>query len=405
MKFLLVGNGGFHNRGCEAISLMSAQVLAEIFPNCEIVFSSFFEKDRLPGNFNNNIRYISAVSQDMWKIGTRDWTKRKFFEYFFKEKAWEVAYSQIARECKTADAVLSIGGDNYSSDYKNALNYYMELSRIIKRSHRPFIVWAASIGPFNLGEGALQQIVDDLKNADLITARESATVSYLRTHGITANVRLTADPAFLLPATPVTEDILDLNSQYLGFNISPILEDYTEGALDGEHILAESAAFLNQVIRDTSLKVLLVPHAMRPNNWNNDYDLLNSLIQKTGAHEKIKILPNYLNAGQLKYFISRCRFFIGARTHSTIAALSSYVPTVSISYSLKSKGINNDIFGGHEFLISSKEINHKNLWDKFERMRSAEAQIKKTLSQKIPFMKELALANGLYLKEKLSANS
>jgi polysaccharide pyruvyl transferase WcaK-like protein len=51
------------------------------------------------------------------------------------------------------------------------------------------------------------------------------------------------------------------------------------------------------------------------------------------------------NCRELKHIISRCRFFIGARTHVTIAAYSSCVPTLVLGYSVKSRGIARDLFG------------------------------------------------------------
>ena len=39
---------------------------------------------------------------------------------------------------------------------------------------------------------------------------------------------------------------------------------------------------------------------------------------------------------------------MGARTHSTIAAYSSDVPTLVIGYSVKSRGIATDLFGSYE---------------------------------------------------------
>ena len=42
------------------------------------------------------------------------------------------------------------------------------------------------------------------------------------------------------------------------------------------------------------------------------------------------------NCMELKGFIGRCRFFVGARTHATIAAYSSCVPTLAAGYSVKS---------------------------------------------------------------------
>ena len=54
------------------------------------------------------------------------------------------------------------------------------------------------------------------------------------------------------------------------------------------------------------------------------------------------------DASTLKGVIARCRFFIGARTHATIAAYSSCVPTLVVGYSIKAKGIAKDLFGTYD---------------------------------------------------------
>ena len=51
---------------------------------------------------------------------------------------------------------------------------------------------------------------------------------------------------------------------------------------------------------------------------------------------------------QLKGYIASCRLFIGARTHATIAAYSSCVPTLVVGYSVKARGIAKDLFGTEE---------------------------------------------------------
>lgn len=50
---------------------------------------------------------------------------------------------------------------------------------------------------------------------------------------------------------------------------------------------------------------------------------------------RISIIDKEYNCEQLKYIISRCRFFVGARTHATIAAYSSEIPTLVLGYSIK----------------------------------------------------------------------
>ena len=54
---------------------------------------------------------------------------------------------------------------------------------------------------------------------------------------------------------------------------------------------------------------------------------------------------------ELKYVISRCSLFVGARTHATIAAYSSGVPTFVVGYSVKARGIARDLFGSEEHYV------------------------------------------------------
>ena len=59
----------------------------------------------------------------------------------------------------------------------------------------------------------------------------------------------------------------------------------------------------------------------------------------------------------LKGYISRCSFFVGARTHSTIAAYSTGVPTLVIGYSVKSRGIATDLFGTYDnYVLPVQEL-------------------------------------------------
>ena len=69
------------------------------------------------------------------------------------------------------------------------------------------------------------------------------------------------------------------------------------------------------------------------------------LDELTDLGNAVNIMPSEFNASQIKQVISQFHFFIGARTHATIAAFSSGVPTISIAYSVKAKGINKDLLG------------------------------------------------------------
>ena len=86
----------------------------------------------------------------------------------------------------------------------------------------------------------------------------------------------------------------------------------------------------------------LIPHAVQ--NGNDDRDPLKELYAAFQDSGRVCLIKDQ-SASQLKSIISLCSSFIGARTHAVIAAYSSGVPTLALGYSVKAKGLAEDIFG------------------------------------------------------------
>ena len=101
------------------------------------------------------------------------------------------------------------------------------------------------------------------------------------------------------------------------------------------------------------------------------------------------------NCTQLKAYISKCRFFIGARTHVTIAAYSTCVPTLVVGYSVKSKGIAKDIFGTYDrYVIPVQNLTEDNLINEFKWMVNNEKSIKNHLESFMPKYRQKSLEAG-----------
>jgi len=110
------------------------------------------------------------------------------------------------------------------------------------------------------------------------------------------------------------------------------------------------------------------------------------------------LLPNDLNAIQYKGFIARMRFFIGARTHATIAAYSNCVPTLVLGYSIKSKGIAKDIFGEEKLVLNIQEISDSTkLVAKFDEMVREENELIAILNKRIPEIRAMSRKAADYL--------
>ena len=91
------------------------------------------------------------------------------------------------------------------------------------------------------------------------------------------------------------------------------------------------------------------------------------------------------SATDLKGYISRCRFMIAARTHASIAGYSTSVPTLVLGYSVKSRGIAQDIFGTYNNYVLPIEDIHdiRSILRSFLWMVQREQEIKNMLSLKI----------------------
>ena len=108
-----------------------------------------------------------------------------------------------------------------------------------------------------------------------------------------------------------------------------------------------------------------------------------------------------LNAEEIKGVISQCRFFIAARTHASIAAYSTCVPTLVVGYSVKAKGIAKDIFGtwdNHVIPVQSFKTN-EDLTQRFKCLMQNEKDIRSHLEEFMPAYIQKAVSAGDILRQ------
>ncbi|WP_193212256.1 polysaccharide pyruvyl transferase family protein [Luteolibacter marinus] len=306
-----------------------------------------------------------------------------------------------------AGAALQLGGDNYSLDYGRPWGY-MAIDRYLKKRGVPVFLWGASVGPFDSDPSFAPAIHAHLKTLDGIFVRETETQNYLERHGISENVHRVADPAFVMkPSPPNDPEVRALvTDEMIGINISPLVArfaDSGEGGIDAWR--GRAAEMVIAAGLKTGRPILLIPHVGAPKPDEDDFHFLESLRQTIGnrAGVPIGILPP-LGAAALKWVIGRCAVFAGARTHSTIAALSSHVPTLSMSYSIKAVGINEDIFGHQEFCRSVKTLTKDEFADIIGRLIDEGPAIRADLERRIPEIQTLARSAGRILAETLAAH-
>lgn len=319
------------------------------------------------------------------------------------KRYWIPATYQVDTETQkiveTCDAILMIGGDVITLDYGPApLLWNTGFAEFFLKRGMPVMLWGASTGPFSKDPEIEAYMAGFFRRLTTITVRETITQAYLAGLGVKDNVTLVADPAFILK----TEQ-LDASSFWpaesvegvLGFNISPLIQKFRPPGESPAVLHSEVVAFLRDVIEKKHFSVLLVPHvdsldgAVEGDNSDSRY--MNGILEQLrDLGSRIGMVPPGMNAAQLKYLIAQCRFFIGGRTHSTIAALSSGVPTISIAYSVKAKGLNHDLFGDINYVLETPLVSRQTLADKMNLLFQEELAIHHHLSHRIGAWQEKA---------------
>ncbi len=300
------------------------------------------------------------------------------------------------REAGSPKLAVSIGGDNYC--YDSMIGDCMLANSMLKKKGAKTVLLGCSVEPSLLkSEGSA--LIQDLRRYDLILARESITYEALREAvGESDKLRLIPDPAFTLPADTdgVPEEILErlrkaaLRGGTAGLNLSPLAGEY---AKDPAALLESFRSLIEWILGNTEMDVALIPHVVWENN--DDRKPLKSLAEMFRDSSRVYMVPD-LPAEKLKGAISQCRIFIGARTHATIAAYSSMVPTLVIGYSVKAKGIAGDLFGTDEgYVLPVQSIEDpRQLPEAAAWLLDNEESIRKTLNKVMPGYKARAYEAG-----------
>jgi polysaccharide pyruvyl transferase WcaK-like protein len=151
--------------------------------------------------------------------------------------------------------------------------------------------------------------------------------------------------------------------------------------------------------------ILLIPHVTTTDSDDDAFlrRVASAVRSRARGPIDMAVMPASLNAAEIKWVIGQCRCMIGARTHATIASLSSCVPTVTLAYSTKGYGINLDVFGHTEFVLSPEEVSPEAVVSRAERCVTEGATIREALADRIPALVAQAESAGDYISALLES--
>lgn len=385
-KLFLCGHTGSHNRGCEAIVRSTVKIFKEAgLKEKPVLATSAPGQDKSLGvdkicDFVNYRTYKSSL-QRYFYAGVRKVLSNPIpGQNIIQKDLWD--------SIESSDLSLAIGGDTYC--YKGPTVFIAHNKKMEKKGV-PSVLWCCSVG----SEYITDDILKDLKRYDYIVAREPITHEALTKAGIPdEKIIRCCDPAFLLDVKecPFPEGFEIGNT--VGINISPLVNN--------PEVYAAVNYLIRQILESTDMKICFVPHVYDVEPESGDLLLLREFYESYKETDRVSIVDKAYSCEELKYIISNCRFFVGARTHSTIAAYSTFVPTLVLGYSIKSLGIARELFGTEKgYVLPYTEIKEKeDIFSAFADICKNENEIKKRYKEFLPdYTKTVrGAANALYEK-------
>lgn len=285
-----------------------------------------------------------------------------------RESLWNMRMSAMfgglgnpgVRAIAHADAVLDIsGGDSFTDLYGRRRFNGVALPKLITlQLQRPLILLPQTYGPFKSRRS--RRIAKRLvRGATAAWARDERSFIALREllgEAFDPNRHHSGvDVAFLLPkfepVKPLPEPIHRwLNAERerptIGFNISGLIYNDPKAAVQRYGFRADYRQlvkeFLRRILEETEANILLIPHVLVEfGHYESDPSANQAVANELHdiTDKRLAIVPPDYDQSEMKWIISHCDWFCGTRMHSTIAGLSTGVPTAAIAYSIKTQGV------------------------------------------------------------------
>jgi colanic acid/amylovoran biosynthesis protein len=329
-------------------------------------------------------------------------------------------WNRYLNDLMESDLVLSIAyGDSFSDIYGLGRLLYVTLPQILMLlAGKRFVMLPQTIGPFKSRTGrAIAKYI--LSRCELIYSRDHMGLDALR--GLIGSeegetkFRFCYDLAFEVdPKPPVVVDVEGLDTSardarpLVGVNVSGLLMmgGYTRDNMFDLKVRYDELVYklIEFLIEQKDARVLLVPHVFdSPGDLESDSRACDAVFDKLKQRYEgsIGVTRGSYAYDEIKYVIGRCDFFVAARMHACIAALSQNIPTVPIAYSDKFAGMMQSI-GFGELVADPRHMGAAAILETVDKIYEKRAVVGRDLATKMPLVKQCIrdLSNGLSLPSK-----
>lgn len=408
-RFLLVGGElSSGNRGVDAISLGTIRCLRDFFPDAEFAIIGFTSpKDDL-------MTYQIDLDDNQIEVVEARTAFRKGALLALRTRLIRgMSHNVALKYFWWADVIIDVsGGDGFGDTYGIKVLLRHSIGKLVGlHLGKPYAIFPQTMGPFR-SRVARQLARYLLGKADLLCVREQFSEKIIRNVlGESANVFCLADMAFLMQETdvltaPYLYDELPDTKTPIGFNVSGFLwyREQEVPRADGTTFSYRKVCVeaVRRLVMETGQPVVLIPHVFSESSVASDVRACQEVytqLQDLGG-KVIQLNRNY-SAPEIKAIIAQCEFFVGARMHACIAALSTGTPVVPIAYSHKYSGILQR-FGIQDWVIDPEYFSEERAIELVLSGYEHREEIRRYIITNLPLVKSEAMRAGQLVKDIVS---
>lgn len=401
----LYGINGTYNYGCEAmVRSISARIKRE-WLDTDVIYKTYsFEYDK------NRLRDCDTVQVSELEVHARKKTLSHKCQRAIKfvKKNLHMANNEDhlpynAKWLKNCDYLIIIGGDVFDllpGQERSYDNERIWASKVAKENGAKVILWGISVGNFEKNKYAKQILIDFFVNdVDIALIRDQKSLDYLAANGV-KNAHLIADPAFMLRERQTTVTA-DCSPKVLGINLSPLANRYmgmSKTQSEWQQIWADRISEISK--RYNYDKIVLIPHVVaKTNPGDDDFSYLCEMSQLLKEKDiDVTVAPADLGFMGVKKYLTQCNVVMSARMHCSINAITCGVPTLFLSYSPKSSGMCEFVYGSSSYVLSMKDCVDGVKFDVLDQFDAAGDNIRLFLERRNSELCKMANDAMLYLK-------
>ncbi len=304
---------------------------------------------------------------------------------------------RLLNELNQADYVFALsGGDSFSDIYGLKRLVYMSLPQVLALLlGKKVIQLPQTIGPFKhrISRWLARWI---LSRSALIYSRDAEAVPQVRTlvpEKQADRVRFCPDLGFVVPSKARASEEPELRSIFsrrpvIGLNVSGLLYMGGYSRKNMFSLASDYKVLVHRIIKHfievKGTCVVLVPHLLWPRGEGDILaaeDIAEEL--KQAYPGRLLVLRTPYDESEVKSFIGRCDFFVGARMHACIAALSQCVPTVAMAYSWKFLGVFRSV-GVERAVVDLRRLSIEEVVSCLDKLFDSRISIASSLKARVP---------------------